>query len=292
MAWHRVMLRRPVSREDWQFLLGEAMPRPGLAGLLWRLRIRLFGTPPAVTRLHPRWPDFGLPYAALREIMAGGVPTLMVAARPAMFAEWLTHTAGEIYTLESSHLLAAPPSLYEPLMERFGACLMIVTEDLLAKADQLIARAGPLLNQHGRILMMLTNDRGYAKAHEFKLHFTQQSARLLDLSAWITEIHYVPASGLRWAVYRAMWRVVRRGDAIGWRSPVRLALMGFVSLPLMLAALVINLGIRAQSTPPRGLWSSVFLVLRPSNKRQVLPLPSFESRCHTADKREGATPHG
>jgi hypothetical protein len=292
IAWHRVMARRPVSREDWQYLLGQAMPRPGLPGLLWRLRIKLFGTPPAVTRLHPRWPDFGLPYAALRKIMAGGAPTLLVAPQAAIFAEWLTHTAGEIYTFESGHLLAAPQSLYEPLIGRFGACLMIVPEDHLAKADQLIARVGPLLNQHGQILLMVTNDRGYAKGDDFSRHFTQQSARLLDLSAWVTEIHYVPASSVRWAIYRAMWRVVRRGDAVGWRSPLQLALIGFVSLPLILVSLVINLGIRSQSTPPRGLWSSVFLVLRPSGKRQVSPPPaSFGSGLFEIDERQDATPH-
>jgi hypothetical protein len=280
-----------VSREDWQYLLGEAMPRPGLTGLLWRLRIKLFGAPPAVTRLHPRWPDYGLAYAALRKLVADRRRTLLVARHPSTFAEWLTDAAGDIHTLESAHLLEAPPSLYEPAAPRFDACLIMLSEDLLGKADQLIARAGPLLNPGAPLLMLVTNDHGYERANEFSRHFAQQSARLLNLSAWIAETHYVPASRLRWAVYRAMFRTVRKGDAVGWRSPLGLVLLAVVSIPLMLASLAINLRIRSTLTPPRGLWSSVFLVLRRSSNCSLSPPPDLGSRRHKSGKHGDEAPH-
>src|SRR5262249_50030865 len=98
LASNRAMTRRPLSKEDWPFLPGEAKRRGGLAGTLWRLRAKLFGSPPDVTRLHPRWPDYGLPLAALKEIIAANGRTLLVAAQPASFARWLTRSAGDIVT--------------------------------------------------------------------------------------------------------------------------------------------------------------------------------------------------
>jgi hypothetical protein len=90
----------------------------------------------------------------------------------------------------------------------------------------------------------------------------------------VTEIRYIPASRLRWAIYRAIRRIARSGDKFGWRSPSRLALLTLGAIPLSLATLVVNLGIRATATPPAGLWSSVFLILRPTG-RQAPPLPRF-----------------
>ncbi len=135
---------------------------------------------------------------------------------------------------------------------------------MLKTADEFIDRAAPLLVPGGQIMIMVTNERGLAHAAAFGREFAQQSARLLDPSAWVTEIHYVPASRMRWAIYRALGRLLKSGDAVGWSSPVRLAGLALVAAPLTAATFLTNLGIRARVTPPRGLWSSVFLILRPS----------------------------
>jgi hypothetical protein len=113
-------------------------------------------------------------------------------------------------------------------------------------------------------MILIANERGFAHAAAFGREFAQQSARLLDTSAWVTDIHYVPASRLRWAIDRALGRVRGRGDALGWNSPARLAGLALMAAPLALATLLTNLGIRATRRPPRGLWSSVFLILHPS----------------------------
>src|SRR5580658_4712588 len=78
LASNRAQTRRPLSRADWEFLLGEKVPG-GLAASLWRLRTKLFGSAPDVTRLHPRWPDYGLPLAALKKIIARNGRTLLIA---------------------------------------------------------------------------------------------------------------------------------------------------------------------------------------------------------------------
>ncbi len=109
LASNRAQTRRPLSREDWEFLLGETTPAVGLAATLWRLRTKFFGSAPDVTRLHPRWPDYGLPLAALKRIIADNGRTLLMAHQPAVFARWLTRSAGDIYTLESERLLKSFP---------------------------------------------------------------------------------------------------------------------------------------------------------------------------------------
>jgi hypothetical protein len=271
LASNRAQTRRPLSREDWEFLLGERAPSGGLAATLWRLRARFFGSAPDVTRLHPRWPDYGLPLAALKKIIAQNGRTLLVAQQPAAFARWLTRSAGEIYTLESARLLKLPLDEERPLAGSFDACLMILGEGMLKAADELIAGAAPLLAPGGQIMILISNERGFAHAAAFGREFAQQSARLLDTSAWVTDIHYVPASRLRWAIYRSLGHVLKRGDAAGWNSLVRLAALAVVAAPLTLATLLTNLGIRATTTPPRGVWSSVFLILRPSGGERTPP---------------------
>ena len=266
LAWHRVLVRTPVSREDWKLLLGETMPRAGLRGQLWSLRIKLLGAPPAVTRLHPRWPDYGLPLAALRKVIAGNGRTLLVSGRPAAFSEWLARGRGEVYTLEAAHLLGASRDAYAPLTGSFDACFMALSEELLASADQLIAGAGPLLRPGGQILILIVNDRGFHAAGEFSRAFARQSARLLDLSSWVAEAHYVPANRLRWATYRALHRVAHLGNEPGWRARLRAPLLAIAAGGLMLISFLVNLGIRASLTAPAGAWSSVFLILRPTGK--------------------------
>jgi hypothetical protein len=275
IASNRARTRRPLSKEDWQFLLGETMPRGSLTARLWRLRARLYGSAPDVTRLHPRWPDYGLPLAALKKIIAANGRTLLVAQTPDAFARWLTRSAGDIMTVESARLLEATREFYLPLAGKFDACLMILSEGMLTQADEFIARAAPLLKPGGQIMLMVTNDRGLSLAADFGREFAHHSARLLDPSAWVTEIRYIPASRMRWAIYRATGRVLQSGDTVGWRSPTRLALLALAAVPLSLATLFVNLRMRAAATPPAGLWSSVFLILRPTATAHAPPLPRF-----------------
>jgi hypothetical protein len=287
LAVNRAHTRRPLGKDDWDFLLGETLPSGGLIGALWRLRTRLFGSPPDVTRLHPLWPDYGLPLAALKKIIAENGRTLLVATRPANFARWLTRSAGDILTLESERLLELPRDLYLPMVASFDACLIVLSEGMLARGHEFIARCGPLLKRGGQMMILVANDRNRDHAADFARAFARHSARLLDTSAWIAAIYYVPASRLRWAIYRAMLGLARSGDAFGWRPAWRMLVLALGALPVSLVSLVTNLGVRARTTPPRGVWSSVFLILRPSGTEPPAP-PRF-----TTDAAPGpvAVPH-
>src|SRR5262249_57429878 len=115
------------------------------------------------------------------------------------------------------------------------ACLMVLTEGQLHHSDDLIASVGPLLKASGQIMIMVTNDRPLDQAAEFTRGFVYHSARLLSPSAWLAEVHYVPASHIRWALYPAMNRVALRGGMSGWRSPGALLRLAFAGGPLALA---------------------------------------------------------
>jgi hypothetical protein len=281
LAVNRARSRRPLGRADWEFLLGEAMPTGGLSGLLWRLRAAVLGSVPDVTRFHPRWPDYGLPLKAIRQVTGEG-RLLLIAPRPLAYAQWLTRAATEIETLEPDRLIELPRDLYIPLVGRFDCCLMVLTEDQLERADELVARVGPLLGASGRIMVTITNDRSMERAPEFGSAFARHSARFINPAAWLAEVHYVPASRLRWSIYRATTRVARRAGASGWRSPASLAPVAFVAGPLLLAAYLCNLRTRATTTPPSGLWSSVFLILR-RVKGASIPFPLFPQQRGAAE---------
>src|SRR5579872_4225077 len=89
IAVHRMLTGQALSREDWRFLLGEAVPSAGLPGIIWRIRRALFGTMPEVTRLHPRWPDYSLPRDSLRRVVSNNGRLLVVAEKPHRFADWV-----------------------------------------------------------------------------------------------------------------------------------------------------------------------------------------------------------
>jgi hypothetical protein len=286
LAVSRARTRRPLGKADWEFLLGEAMPSGGLIGALWRARAKLFGTPPDVTRLHPLWPDYGLPLAALKKIIAENGRTLLVATRPANFARWLTHSAGDILTLEAERLIEMPRDAYLPLVASFDACLIILSAGLLAQGQEFIARSAPLLKRGGQIMILVANDRARDHAADFARDFARHSARLLDASAWIAATYYVPASRLRWTIYRVMLRLARIGDGFGWRSPRALLMLAIAAVPVSLASFLLNLGVRARPSPPSGVWSSVFLILRPSGN-EPSALPRFATNA-TAAQAAGA----
>ena len=268
IAANRARSRRPLGQRDWEFLLGETMPTGGLTGLLWRLRTKVMGSLPDVSRLHPRWPDYGLPLKALKQVSRDG-HLLLVAPQPAIYAQWLTHAVTEIETIESDLLLELPRELYSPLVGRFDCCLMVLTEAELDHADRLIARVGPLLEPGSRIMIMVLNDRSLERAAEFGRAFAECSAQFVNPATWLAELYYIPASRLRWAIYRAMARVVRRAGISGWRSPMTIVLVTAMAGPLCVASYLCNLVTHYTKTPPSGVWSSVFLILRRSDSASI-----------------------
>jgi hypothetical protein len=268
IAASRALRGRPLARADWEYLLGAAIPSAGLPGFVWRFRSKLFGALPDATRLHPRWPDYGLPLKKVTQLSANG-RLLLLTPQPLLYAQWLTRAASHVETLECEQLFNVPQTDYLQLAGTFDACLMVLTEEELQQADGLVARAAPLLKPGGQIMVMVTNSRSFDDATKF----TRDAMRLLDTSAWLTEVNYVPASRARWAVSRLMVRLAKRGAASRWESALVVPIL-IAAAPLVLATYLCNLGIRPSALPPRGVCSSIFLILRRADGSPA-PLPVF-----------------
>jgi len=273
IASNRLQTGQALSKEDWQFLLGEAIPSAGLRGFVWQVRRALFGSAPDVTRLHTRWPDYNMPRKALQDVLSNG-RLLLLTDKPSRFAQWLTGMTSEVFTLEWDRLLDTQgtkgfvhlPEWYHGFLDSFDACLIAATEPMLENVGEVLERIGPLLKKRGQISIMILNDRPYYNAKAFSEMFVRRSAELLSRASWVLEVHYVPATGLRWLVYRASDAVLQRLRAAYQQSLLQLPLMGGALILLGLATYLVNINVRSTTLPPRGLWSSVFLMLRRSRE--------------------------
>jgi hypothetical protein len=277
IASNRLQTGQALSKDDWKFLLGEAIPSAGIRAAMWRFNWSLFGAPPAVTRLHTRWPDYHLPRQALRDVLATNGRLLLVCDQPLDFAHWLIGLTNDVCTIEWDRLLEVPleeqsttvTEWYQRLLGSFDACLFVVTEPVLVSAGEAIQRASPLLRSDaGQILIMVLNDRPYFNAAEFKRIFAEHATELIARQSWVAEIYYVSATRLRWLVYRFSDRVRNLlRDAYLKHS----VLLPFYGVAFVLAGLLTgasNLWISARKFPPKGLWSSVFLMLYRSRQEE------------------------
>jgi hypothetical protein len=273
IASNRLQTGQELSPEDWRFLLGEAIPSGGLRSFILRTRRRIFGSPPDVTRFDTRWPDYNLPLKALQEVLSGNGKLLLVTDQPIAFGHWLAASKNEICTVEWDRLVHSGfgrmpdgmPEWYRRLLDSFDACLFVVNEPILITAGRVIDRLSPLLKAKAQISVMVINDRPYHNAVDFRHVFAQSSQDLLDFSSWMVEVNYVPATRLRWLIYRSCDHVLNR-LRLAYKKAFMLPVWGCLFFALGVATYFVNSGIRSTKSPPPGLWSSVFLMLRRSQR--------------------------
>jgi hypothetical protein len=175
-----------------------------------------------------------------------------------------------------------------PLLDSFDACLVGVTDATLERAGTVIQRISPLVKASGRISVMVLNDRPYNDAAAFSTVFAHRAAEVLSHAAWLTQVHYVPASRLRWRINRGwdgLWRRAREAYLSQTRE---LPLLGLGLVALGILNWGVNRGVRPTSVPPKGLWSSVFLMLRRSQRdTRIL----WQEQLVWTSKRISANPH-
>ena len=272
LAVHRAATQQSLSDADWEILLGESQPGGDeLIRLLWRLRLRLFGLPPEVTKAHFRWPDIHLLAEALRARPRTGV--LVVADAPTALAYWVTKSGYDVTSLEIRRLFDLSKPTYMPLVGRFDTAVVVASEGELAQADGLIARIAPLLKPEGRFLVLANNDR-LEDVAGYGVTFAQHAGRFLNLNVAIEDIQFVGRSKWCAAARRALVRLaanVRKAPL--WYLPVAV----FVVPPLMLATHLCNRSaLHTTRIPPQsGYCSSVFMMLKIVNAAQI-KLPDFE----------------
>jgi hypothetical protein len=269
IAVNRKRTGRPLNREDWQFLLSETPPQSGLAGLPLRLRRRVMGTLPEVTRLHPRWPDYRVVLKILTKAVSENRRLLLVADEPAVFAGWLTNTDVDAATIELDGIVSASParfqSLFQPLAGKFTDCVVLLPEAKFHHAGNLLDRLAPLLTADGNVSVVAMNERPTLVAPGFAQAFARHSSRLLDLSMRVADAQYVSASRWRWKTYRAFkWFADQES-----RSRRRLTVLLGLSLcvaPLALMSWLTN-GAAKTTRSPAQLCSSIAVQLRRSSRK-------------------------
>jgi len=275
VAMNRWRSNRPLNREDWNFILNQAPPRGRIGSMLQRLRGRLFGFPPAVTRLHPWWPEYRLPLETLNKILAANERVLLITYDAAAFAQWMARTAGDVLTIGSDQLLTLPQAAYAPLMNSFDACFFVLSKAMLAFCDVLIARTAPLLKQGGKIHVLVYNDGPRASAEKFATAFAANAARFSGSAAWIEDVRYVESSRFRWSVRTALTRLLT-GTASGSISSFTAFIL--TAAPILLATYLTGRAAKLDRNPPgSGICSSIFITLRVSDQAKTASTMWFES---------------
>ncbi len=281
IAVNRRRSHRPLGKEDWSFLLGEKLSRSHSS--FRRLRAKLFGSPPQVTKLHPLWPDYRLPLKALNDILSSHGRVLLVAHDAEPFAQWIVDTPGDIVTLNSDHLLQLTRAQYDEIARSFDACVLFSGGAMLDQSDALIEHIVPLLKARGRLILVATNNLSAAEAAVFGRKFASQAGGLLNRSIWIEDVQYVELGALRSAIRNAMARL----SAMSGRMP----LLAAAALPLGLANYFANATASSSVTPPLGAWSSVCLTLRASEEPAPYPARFARGSSARALGPRGGTAH-
>src|SRR5579864_4759702 len=280
IAVNRARTRRALSREDWQFLREDSLPKGRLARLPLRLRLSIFGTLPKATRLHPRWPDYQLLHGVLEKAVAAGDRLLLVSEEPLVFSHWLIRTSVDAATVEIGRLLSASPSqyrsLFQPIAETFTACVVLLPEGRFNCSKELLERIGPLLVPGAQISIVAMNERPASRARNFARTFARDASRLLGLPMWITDAQYVAAGWLRWRTYRALRWCADHASQSSWASPVMLGLPLYAASLGIVSSLTNGLA-KVTRSPPR-LASSILLQLRLSNRGTRGPWASLTER--------------
>jgi hypothetical protein len=270
LAMSRWRSSRPLNRQDWTFVFNDRPPPSQLGAVLQQTRAKLFGFPPAVTRLHPWWPEYELPVKALNQVLSAKGRILMVAQDSGAYAQWVMQAAGDAVTIDSDELLQMPRVVYTPLVGTFDACFLTASEGMLDTCDTLIGRVGPLLKPGGKIHVLVYNDRPLESASKFAAFFASQAARLLQPTAWIADVHYVESGRFRWSVRRAAEQLLVNAS-VGMSGSLASAVL--FGGPVLLATYLSSWTAKVSRTPPlAAICSSVFLTLQaPERMAQVLP---------------------
>jgi hypothetical protein len=242
--------------DDCKQVVDFAGSRARVTSLLWRLRLHVLGHPPNVTAWHPRWPDFHLIYAGLKNQLKQGDRLLVLSASAPAFARWLKPLCRDI-TASEWQLLSRLPDPSGATAPSFDACLWIAECEQLDLAAAVLDRVAQALKAGGRLSICVVEDLDVGPFDPKRVYAClgldkRQSELCID------EVQCVSAGRLRLALYRALAGTMRaqRGRRRAF-VPVLLAACALI-------AGAIGVGNRTVWTrrlglPARGKCSSILL---------------------------------
>ncbi|HJU33055.1 MAG TPA: hypothetical protein VJ740_16445 [Hyphomicrobiaceae bacterium] len=278
IASHRAATRQAMSSDDWNFILGERPPSGGLDGYLHRLRQRLFGQPPEVTALHPRYPDYQVLMAQIRRSLPANGKVLLVADRPMVFAPWITRLNRDMFSLETDRLLAMPAEQFRAMTGTFDLCVMFLTEGELEQTDGLLQAVAAILGKDGKLILTVSNNRT-RDIRDFSPKFAAHAGRLHRFDFALDGVLYVHGSRSRSAMQSGL---VQLAEAVRQRSPPHIAVAAAKAGLLGALTLLGNLRARhAHPEPPsHGYCSSVLVAMHPTLPPAKRTMPDLQRSPH------------
>ena len=255
MALQRAGGALAPGADAWDRLCGAAPPNNGMAGLLWRLRLRMLGHPPHVTPCHPRWPDFDLAHAAIRGRLNQTDRLLVVSAAPRAFAQWLVPLCASIGSMDTELASSLPGE--EESAGAFDACLWVVDSRIPAQA--IADRIQQLVKPGGSLVIFATEDLD--SGVDLRPTGANLGLFLRQCGIRIDEIHYVSTGAWRRALNRVMAGAIR---ASGRSSRAVVPMVLAAGAMIVSAIFACNLMVRSRHSnrPPRGNCSSILIAGR------------------------------
>lgn len=239
---------------------------------------KLFGLPPAVTALHPLWPDYNVWLKAAKKEFATNGRVLLVADNAEPFAPWGDAMETDIFRLNTDHLLHLTRPQYDRLVGTFDACMLLISESSLRAVDVLIEYIAPLVKPGSRIIAAVIDSSSSLEAAPLTASFVSEASRFMNRLVWIEDVRYVELTPTRLAALQRQIRLVGRGG--GARD-------AGIAAAATLATYIANRCTRVTRDPPQ-LWSSVCLTLRTSER----PAPYPAGVAHKAPVHRAVTPPG
>jgi hypothetical protein len=257
MALQRADRNSAPDIDELTHLLGTAPSDSGLTGLSWQLRLRMLGSPPAVSIWHPRWPDFHSAYVALQTRLDPAGRLLVISDAPRAFARWLAPLCEIVEGLEWGAVSKTPADGSISAAEPFDACFCVMEPGRIQDREPDIDRISRMLAPGGFLLIFVTADLD-AEIADLHPACAELGSRLRQSDIPVEQTHCVPAGPLRVALARALAGTIRAGRG---SSRALLPLLLVAGATIATAVLGCNLLSRRQRSPgaPRGNCSSILL---------------------------------
>ncbi len=263
IAAHRTGTGQKLTPQEWAFVFGGTATRPrSLARFLWHARRVLYGKIPGVRPWHPRWSDFRLPLAAVRDAVGTAGELLVISDSPYAYSDWLSRSETAGHSLDVNRVLGMADAELSAATRTCTGCLLVISERHIRTAGTVLARVAALLQPPAGVVILVMND-GLSEAADFAASFAYHTAGFLEQSRWVAQASYVSSAPVRWALRRGLAVLADRASTARWYDlPYFVIVGGLMSLVNFLCDAIAS---RPKLEPPRrGFCSSMLVVLRPN----------------------------